>query len=68
MLVIREVQGFKINKGDGMARGLYNITNEEILAQSETEGVSLWFDEESKDEYMALSDEDFVDFAKIAIK
>ena len=59
MEVLRQIGQFKLNKGDGMARGLYNVTNQILLDNTKDEGVSYWFDEETKDNLMRMSDFDF---------
>lgn len=41
--------GIEVNKGDGMARGLYNL--------SRNGEVTPWFNEEELDALMELSDE-----------
>jgi len=58
MLVIRKVNGYELNVGDLMAQGLFNITNDE------TKEISLWFDSDTTDELLAMSDEEFEDEAK----
>jgi len=54
MEVLRKVNGFKLNKGDGMARGLYNVSDDD------SDGLSFWFDEETKNELVSLSDKYFL--------
>tara|TARA_R110000772_G_C13310268_1_gene440110 strand:+ start:29633 stop:29827 length:195 start_codon:yes stop_codon:yes gene_type:complete len=54
MEVLRKVNGIKLNKGDGMARGLYNVSDDD------SDGLSFWFDEEIKDELISLSDKYFL--------
>jgi hypothetical protein len=51
---LRNVNGYALNEGNLMAKGLYNISH------VETNRVSLWFDEETKDEFLSLSDDGFV--------
>lgn len=53
MVVLREVDGIKLNKGSLMANGLFNVSTED--------DVSFWFDFEQRDELMNMSDEDFVE-------
>ncbi len=51
---LRNVNGYALNKGNLMANGLFNISHDE------TNRTSLWFDEETKDELISLSDEAFI--------
>lgn len=51
MIVLREFNGFKLNKGSLMANGLFNVSTED--------DVSFWFDAETRDELMDCSDEEF---------
>ena len=51
MNVLREVNGVKLNEGNLMANGLFNVSTDE--------DVSFWFDAETKDELMDCSDEEF---------
>lgn len=60
MVVLREVNGIKLNKGSLMANGLFNVSNEN--------DVSFWFDHEQRDELMNCSDEEFVEKAENLIK
>lgn len=54
MNVLRTVNGIQLNQGDEMAKGLYNVSQGE-----KAERLSFWFDEETKDELLAFSDDDF---------
>ena len=54
MKVLRKFDSFELNEGNGAAKGLYNVSNED-------NEVSLWFDTETKDVIMAMSDKDFAD-------
>ncbi len=64
MEVLRKVGQFELNKGDGMARGLYNVSNSILLENTKDEGVSYWFGEETKDLLMATYEADFVSRCK----
>ena len=52
MEILREVNGFKLNKGNLMANGLFNVSNDT--------DVSFWLDNYDKDTLMSLNDTDFV--------
>ena len=64
MEVLRELGQFKLNKGDGMSRGLYNITNGILLDYTKKKGCSYWFGEETKDLLMACDTNEFLSRAK----
>ena len=68
MVVLREVGVFKLNKGDSMANGLFNVTHDELMNSSNDEGVSLWFDVDTKDELMKLNDSMFVDACNVLMR
>lgn len=51
MRTLKVIKGISVNLGDGMARGLYNLSREDEL--------TYWFDEETLDNLMDLSDGDF---------
>jgi len=51
--VIRETKLYQLNKGNGMANGLYNVS------EKNGNGLSFWFDEEVKEKFMQLSDKEF---------
>jgi hypothetical protein len=53
MRVLRKTKDYELNEGIGMARGLFNVS------QIDGEGVSYWFDDETKDELMDLGDDEF---------
>ena len=59
MEVLRSYGQFDLNKGDGMASGLYNVTNRILLENTKDEGVSFWFDEELKNDLMRMCDASF---------
>jgi hypothetical protein len=63
MNILRETQGFKLNEGTLQADGLFNISTGE---GSDTK-VSFWFDEDTKDDLLSMSDEEFVHDAKAYI-
>lgn len=60
MKILRQVNNIQLNEGSLMAKGLYNIA----LVTDNVVAVSFWFDEEEKDELLALSDEEFESRAK----
>lgn len=62
--VLRKVGQFELNEGNGMAKGMYNITNSILVENTKDKGVSLWFDEETKDLLMRCSESEFVRRAK----
>ena len=64
MKVLRKIGQFELNEGDGMAKGMYNITNSILVENTKDEGVSYWFDEDTKDTLMLCSDDEFVKRAK----
>jgi hypothetical protein len=51
MKVLREVGDVQLNEGSLMAKGLFNL--------SKAGKVSLWFSSEDKDDFMAMTDEEF---------
>jgi hypothetical protein len=51
MKVLRQVNNVQLNEGSLMAKGLFNL--------SKDNKVSLWFSSEDKDDFMAMSDEEF---------
>ena len=48
MEILRKVKNFELNKGILQASGLFN------LYDKKTGNISLWFDEETKDELLKL--------------
>jgi hypothetical protein len=54
MRKLNTINGIDINIGDGMARGLYNLSRGE-----NTEEITLWFDEEELDRLMGLNENEF---------
>jgi hypothetical protein len=62
MKVLRQVGNVQLNEGQLMAKGLNNLFN------TETKQVSLWFDNEVKDSMMKLSDEEFIEVARVEFK
>jgi hypothetical protein len=59
MKVLRQVDSVQLNEGQLMAKGLNNLFN------TETKEVSLWFDDEVKESMMEMSDDEFLDEARI---
>lgn len=59
MSVLRLFEDVQLNQGDGMAKGLYNLSN------NKTNEVSLWFDEDEKNAMMSLSDIQFLHEARV---
>lgn len=64
--VLRKVGQFELNEGSGMAKGLYNVTNSILVENTKDEGVSYWFDEDTKDLYLNCSQSEFISRAKQA--
>tara|TARA_R110002050_G_scaffold79261_12_gene169446 strand:- start:6145 stop:6474 length:330 start_codon:yes stop_codon:yes gene_type:complete len=64
MKVLRQVGQFKLNEGNLMAKGMYNMTNTILVEHTKDEGVSYWFDTETKDLLMRCSDAEFGQRAK----
>lgn len=62
--VLRKIGQFELNEGSGMAKGLYNVTNSILLEYAKDKGISLWFDEETKDLLMRCSEKEFIQRAK----
>lgn len=60
MVVLRKVANIALNKGDLMANGLYNLTN--------GNQVSFWFEEDTKDDLMAMTDDHFFDEARVMLE
>ena len=52
MKVLREVNGFKLNEGNMMANGLFNI--------SKDDKVSFWMDAETAQEMLNMTDDEFI--------
>lgn len=57
--ILRTVDNFELNKGIGMANGLYNISDKE-----NSNKLSLWFDKDTKEELMQMSNSEFKSMAK----
>ena len=55
---IREYNGWVLNKGDLMASGLWNVSNTEKNEYA-VHQLSYWFDEETKNELLAMNDKEF---------
>ena len=53
MKVIKKTKEFELNKGNGMAIGLYNISSRV------SDELSYWFDYETKSELMSLNATEF---------
>ena len=64
MNILRETQGFKLNEGNMMSSGLFNIST----GEGNDTKVSFWFDEDTKDDLLSMSDEEFVHDAKAYIE
>jgi hypothetical protein len=60
MNVLRQVNDIRLNEGNLMAKGLFNLA----LVTDNVVAVSVWFDEEEKDRLLALSDDEFTNEAK----
>jgi hypothetical protein len=61
MKVLREVNGIKLNQGNLMAQGLFNISDE-------NNKVSFWFDDETAQEMLNMTDEEFINDANELIQ
>ena len=60
MNVLRQVNNVKLNQGNLMANGLFNLSFE----QGNVVAVSNWFDQETADRLLALNDAEFFHQAK----
>ncbi len=56
--VLRETENYLLNAGTGMANGMFNISDKEGRK------LSLWFDKNSKDEFMEMTDKEFDEVAE----
>ena len=61
MKVLREVNGFKLNQGNLMANGLFNVSDE-------NDNVSFWFDGETAQDLLNMTDEEFCDECRIKLE
>ena len=64
MNILRQTQGYSLNEGNMMASGLFNIS----IGEGEDTKVSFWFDEDTKDDLLSMSDDEFVHDAKAYIE
>ena len=64
MNILRQTQGYSLNEGNMMASGLFNIS----IGEGEDTKVSHWFDEDTKDDLLSMSDDEFVHDAKAYIE
>lgn len=64
MKALRQVGQFSLNQGNLMAKGLFNMTNTILTENTKDEGVSYWFDSDTKDLLMSCSDAEFISRAK----
>jgi len=62
MKVLRQVGDIDLNEGNLMAKGLYNLYN------NETKQVSLWFDEGVKNAMMKLPEDIFLEVARVHLE
>ena len=53
MKVLREVEEFKLNQGNLMANGLFNVSDK-------NNNVSFWFDSETAEEMLNMNDAEFI--------
>ena len=58
MKILRTFHGINLNEGNLAASGLFN------LFDIETNEVSDWFDTETKDELLLMSDSEFYEYAQ----
>lgn len=56
MNILRKAGNIQLNQGNQMANGLFNVSDNK-------NNVSIWFDEDLKDELLSLSDEEFTNKA-----
>lgn len=56
MKVLREVNGYKLNQGNNMANGLFNISDE-------NDNVSFWIDLETAEDMLTMTDAEFINDA-----
>lgn len=56
---LRRYGQFALNKGEGMAKGLYNVTNDILLETTDDKGVSYWFGEEMRDILLSCGEKEF---------
>lgn len=68
MKVLRQVGEIKLNEGNLMAQGLFNVSNDLLLEETKDKGVSNWFCDEVRDDLLSVSDERFVVLAKRLIE
>jgi len=68
MKILRQVGDFKLNEGNLMASGLFNVSNDSEMAQAKTGGVSNWFCDEIRDELLSCNNRVFLIKAKTLIK
>jgi hypothetical protein len=64
MNILRQTQGYNLNEGNMMASGLFNIS----IGEGEDTKVSFWFDENTKDDLLSMSDDEFLHDAKALIE
>ena len=64
MNILRQTQGYQLNEGNMMASGLFNIS----IGEGEDTKVSFWFDEDTKNDLLSMSDDEFVHDAKAHIQ
>ena len=60
MNVLRQLNNVKLNQGNLMANGLFNLSFE----QGNVVAVSNWFDQETADRLLVLNDAEFLHQAK----
>lgn len=60
MNILRKIEGFQLNEGNSMAKGLFNV--------SIKQDVSLWFDSDTKDVLMECDEDDFTERCEQLIK
>ena len=63
MNVLRNVEGFELNQGTGMANGLFNISHTE-----KPNYLSSWFDRDTKKELLECTDAEFVTLCNDLVK
>lgn len=59
--VMRWVGSYKLIKGPGAAKGMYNVIDTDLLRTTKDGGVSFWFGEKTRDRLLDASDEVFME-------
>ena len=62
--VLKTVGKYQLNKGTLQAEGLYNVST----GEGQNTKVSFWFDEDTKNDMLSMTDEEFIHDAKALIE